>query len=198
MDGDVADVEKLIFLARKYDALLFLDEAHATGVQGKNGYGGSTNFDLDYSSTIVMGTFSKALASSGAYVACSKKIKEYLIQVSKEFIYSTALSPFCIGVAKYNWDLLKTDEMKNVRKRIIEFANKLRQEIKKPEAETNIIPITCNSIEEMLHIGDIFFKNKIIVSSVRPPTCPTPRIRLAANASHEEKDLESVLKVLKK
>jgi 8-amino-7-oxononanoate synthase len=194
MDGDVADVKKLTFLAQKYGALLFLDEAHATGLYGENGYGLSTDFDLDYSSTIVAGTFSKALASSGAYVACSKKIKEYLIQLSKGFIYSTALSPFCIGVAKYNWNLLKTDEMKTLGKRVIELANVLRRKMGNPESETNIIPIIFENTEAMLRASNVFFENKIIVSPIRPPTSPTPRIRLAVNASHDEKDLDAVLK----
>jgi 8-amino-7-oxononanoate synthase len=186
----------LIFLAQKYETLLFLDEAHATGLYGKNGYGMSTNFNLNYNSTVVMGTFSKALASAGAYVACSEKIKEYLLQKSKGFIYSTALPPFCIGVAQYNWNLLKTDEMKKTARRVVELADKLRCQIGGSGSKTNIIPIRFNSIEEMLRSNDIFLENKIIVSAVRPPTSPVARIRLAVSAFHTERDLEAVGKLL--
>jgi 8-amino-7-oxononanoate synthase len=196
MDGDVADLEKLIFLAQKYEALLFLDEAHATGLYGKNGCGISTNFNLDHDSTIVMGTFSKALASSGAYVACSGKIKEYLLQKSKGFIYSTALSPFCIGVAQYNWNLLKTDEVRATAQRVIKLADKLRHKVGGTGSNTNIVPIKFDSIEEMLSVHDICLKNKIRTSAVRPPTSPVAKIRLAINAFHTERDLEVVQAML--
>jgi 8-amino-7-oxononanoate synthase len=192
MDGDAANLEKLIFLAQKYGALLFLDEAHATGLYGKNGYGISTNFDLDYESTIVMGTFSKALASAGAYVTCSEKIKKYLLQKSRGFIYSTALPPFCIGVAQYNWNLLKTDEMKKITQRIIRLADELRRQIGGSGSKTNIISIKFNSIEEMLAAHNVFLRNRIMASAVRPPTSPVAKIRLAINAFHTEKDLEAI------
>lgn len=199
MDGDIADVERLSQLSEKYHAILYLDEAHATGLYGKHGCGLSANFPLNPKTTVVMGTFSKALASSGAYAACSNLFKEYLIQVSKGFIYSTALSPFCIGVAEHNWGKIPTFD--SARKRIFELADYLRNQLEKKGCKyigngTNIVPIIFDSTEQMLTVHDNLLKNNIITSAVRPPTSPTSRIRIAINARHSLEDVNLLLDVL--
>lgn len=94
MDGDRADISILSELAQKYNALLYLDEAHATGLYGPQGYGMTEGAALDPERTIVMGTFSKALGSSGAYIATNRLLIDFLIQRCRSFIYSTSLSPF--------------------------------------------------------------------------------------------------------
>ena len=196
MDGDIADLQTLSDLAQQYDAYLYLDEAHATGLYGEKGYGLSTNVNLDKCSTIVMGTFSKALASCGAYVACSELLKNYLIQVSKGFIYSTAISPFCIGVAEYNWRRLPN--LNDIRTEIFQKADYLRQvltekEIKFIGKNTNIVSIIFETTEKMLTAHGKLLKNNIITSAVRRPTSPTPRIRLAINATHSYEDINLLL-----
>ena len=199
MDGDIADLQRLSALAHKYGAFLYLDEAHATGLYGKRGYGFSMNFNLDKDSVIVMGTFSKALASCGAYVACSKILKDYLIQVSKGFIYSTAISPFCIGVAQYNWR--KLPDFDGIRVEILKKSDYFRQELKKRGTKfigknTNIVAITFGDTEEMLAVHERLLKKNIITSAIRRPTSPTPRIRLAFNATHSYEDINLLLDVL--
>lgn len=199
MDGDIADLHQLIHLAEKYNALLYLDEAHATGLYGNHGYGISTNFDFDVSRTIIMGTFSKALASSGAYVACSQKFKEFLLQISKGFIYSTALSPFCIGVAQHNWKMLP--QLNKERKELIAKASYLRKKLvtngyKCIGNKTNIVPIVYDDTAKMLDDYRKFRDQKIITSAVRRPTSPTPRIRIAVNVSHSYSDMDRLAETL--
>ncbi len=199
MDGDKADIKILSELSEKYEAILYLDEAHATGLYGGKGYGLSTNFKLNSHSTIVMGTFSKALASNGAYVACSKLFKDFLIQVSKGFIYSTALSPFCIGVAQHNWKTIKN--LDRVRRDIFEKSDYLRSGLTKLGFEyvgsgTNIVPIVFDSTEKMLKVHRNLLDKKIITSAVRKPTSPTPRLRIAVNALHTYEDIDLLLKNL--
>ncbi|MDR3151595.1 MAG: aminotransferase class I/II-fold pyridoxal phosphate-dependent enzyme [Holosporaceae bacterium] len=199
MDGDMADLEALSYLSRKYGALLFLDEAHATGLHGKNGHGLSTNFRWDQELTIVMGTFSKALASSGAYVAGDKLLKEYLVNKCKGFIYSTALSPFCLGVALHNWTLLP--QLNETRSRIIALSDKFRLNIgrlgyKITGHGTNIVAIIFDSLAELYRVSEKLLGNGVLASLVRPPTSPTPRIRFAVSAAHREEDFDVVLEVL--
>jgi 8-amino-7-oxononanoate synthase len=199
MDGDMADIGILSSLSQQYGATLILDEAHATGLYGENGYGLSTNYELDPSSSIIMGTFSKALASSGAYIACSRLIRDFLIQKSKGFIYSTALPPFCMGVAAHNWNLLKN--MAETRYALLKSAEDFRDKVcqlgyRTIGSGTNIIPIIFDSIDKMLHQYEIFLKNEIMISAIRPPTSPTPRLRLALNAGHTEEHLSHALKIL--
>ena len=106
MDGDKVDIERLIQLAQQYNALLYVDEAHGTGMFGTKGYG----LTEDYGSEVdlVMGTFSKALGSQGAYLTCSKTMKRYLVNAAKGLIYSTAPSPIQIATMQAAWDLLPT------------------------------------------------------------------------------------------
>ncbi|MDR0632148.1 MAG: 8-amino-7-oxononanoate synthase [Holosporaceae bacterium] len=201
MDGDVADIKALSYLSQKYGALLFLDEAHATGLYGKDGHGLSTDFQLGRDSTIVMGTFSKALSSSGAYVASNKLLKEYLINKSRGFIYSTALSPFCIGVAMHNWNLVGT--LGETRRRIMQFSDELRCDVHKlgykvVGSGTNVISIVFENADLMCGIHRKLRQHGVLTSLIRPPTSPTMRIRLAVNATHTKKDLEAVTEGLKK
>lgn len=199
MDGDTAELKILSELAERYDAVLYLDEAHATGLYGKHGYGLSTNSQLHSDSTIVMGTFSKALASCGAYVACPNIFKQYLVQTSKEFIYSTALSPFCVGVAEHNWKLLPS--LDGIRKEILTKSDYLRNKLsnlgyKYIGSGTNIISVLFDSTENMLHAHEKLLDNGIIVSAIRRPTSPSPRLRIAVTAMHSYDDLDSLFSSL--
>jgi len=196
MDGDIADVRTLSYLAKKYNAVLYLDEAHATGLYGKDGYGIASEFELDKQSTIIMGTFSKALASNGAYVACSSKFKNYLIQVSKAFIYSTALSPFSIGVARYNWSNLPNFE--SIRKNVFEKSKYAMELLQNNKIEyfghgTNIILLPYSSTEKMLDVHKKMLSQGIVSGAIRRPTAPTPRIRISINANHSYEDIDSLV-----
>lgn len=199
MDGDIANLKQLIDLSKKYNAILYLDEAHATGLYGRNGYGFSTDYALNSDSTITMGTFSKALASNGAYVACSDLLKKYLVQNSKGFVYSTALSPFCIGVAKYNWELLPS--LGELRKNLPAKAKYLRKQLigkgyRFSGSETNIVSVLFDSTEKMLATHKKLLSKGIVTSAIRRPTSPTPRLRLALTAGHSYDDVDLFLQYL--
>lgn len=187
MDGDKANLKILSNLANKYGAMLYIDEAHSTGLYGKKGYGLSTMYELDAESTIVMGTFSKAIGSSGAYLVCSKTIKDFLYQKCRGMIYSTSPSPFCIGAAKKAWGIIPS--MDNIRIKILQNSQYLRDNINNKDHkilgyETNITSVIFNNTEQMLDVKNILSKNNIIVSAIRKPTSPTPRLRIAVNALH--------------
>ena len=196
MDGDIADIQALVDLAEQYEAMLYLDEAHATGLYGKNGYGLSTNFDFNKEKTIIMGTFSKAIGVSGAYVACSTLIKDFLIQKCKSFIYSTALSPFCVGATQKAWSMLPF--LGNLRRSIMQKADRLRRALNGAGNKTNIVPILFKITEEMMGKKQLLQDNGIIVSGIRPPTSPTPRLRIAINATHSYTDIEKLIEILAK
>ena len=196
MDGDIANIQTLINLSEKYDTLLYFDEAHATGLYGKNGYGLTSDFNFNKDKTIIMGTLSKAIGSSGAYIASSALIKDFLIQRCRSFIYSTALSPFCIGAAYKSWQMLP--HLGKLRNRIINLANKLRTSFDMQEGTTNIVPIKFKSINNMMKKKEDLQNNGIIVSGIRPPTSPTPRLRIAINAIHTDTEIEQLIEILKK
>jgi 8-amino-7-oxononanoate synthase len=95
MDGDPVDLKRLISLAKQYEAMLYVDDAHCVGVYGPNGWGNAAEYSEDID--IIMGTFSKGLGSFGGYIACSNTIKEYLVNRCKGLIYSTALPAPVLG-----------------------------------------------------------------------------------------------------
>lgn len=199
MDGDRADISILSMLAQKYGALLYLDEAHATGLYGPQGYGLTEGAPLNPEQTVVMGTFSKALGSSGAYVATNRLLTDFLIQKCRSFIYSTSLSPFCIGAAQEAWRLIP--DFAPARARLFHQSALLRDRLRTRGFHaigegTNILPLLMkdNTAAETLH--KYLLARGIITSFIRRPTSPTPRLRLALTAKHSNVALARLIQAL--
>ena len=142
-----------------------------------------------------MGTFSKAIGVSGAYVACTTLIKDFLIQKCKSFIYSTALSPFCVGATQKAWSMLPF--LGNLRRSIMQKADRLRRALNGAGNKTNIVPIVFRTTEEMMEKKSLLQESGIIVSGIRPPTSPTPRLRIAINGNHSDNDIERLIEILR-
>lgn len=203
MDGDVLLINDLLNIAEQYAAFVYLDEAHATGVVGTNGYGLSAKLDFKNIPHLLMGTFSKALGCCGAYVATSKVIKNYLINKAPGFIYSTALSPMIIGAVLKAWNMIGT--MENQRKILFSNADNLRINLQRLGCNTglsksHIIPVILGGEELTIKKTKYLLNNNIIVSCVRPPTVPigTSRLRIAINANHSIEDIQQLIDGFKK
>jgi len=202
MDGDIAPIEAIAQIALANNALLYLDEAHAIGMIGKDGYGVSSGIDLSNNFRIIMGTFSKAIGTSGAYIACSKIMKDYIINFCPGFIYSTANSPLTLGAAYSSWCLLPQLHIK--RKNINDNSKYFRDRCKSigldiGQSSTNIVPIILETEERALSAQKILSDNGIKVSCIRPPTVPPrkSRIRIAIRSSHSISDIDKLLEILK-
>ncbi len=201
MDGDIVPIEEIFALSKEYEAFLYLDEAHATGIIGHDGYGLSTNVNLQEIPHLVLGTFSKALGCFGAYVACSNVIKNYLINKCSGFIYSTSLSPMIIGAAAKAWHLVR--HLANQRKTLLFKAANLKNHLQNlgfntGDSVTHIIPIILGDETTVINAKEKLLKHGLIVSAIRPPTVPTgtSRLRIALNVSHTESDLDHLVHVL--
>jgi glycine C-acetyltransferase len=109
MDGDIAPLPELVSLAEKYDAVIMVDDAHATGVLGEQGRGTVDHFGLEGRVHIQMGTLGKALGSFGAYAAASKDVADYLLNTSRSYIFSTSLPPAVCAASIAALDILQTD-----------------------------------------------------------------------------------------
>lgn len=196
MDGDVLDMPALIDLADEFDAFLYLDEAHATGILGRSGYGlASGHMQRDGRSRgVAMGTFSKALGAAGAYVACSAGVREYLVNRCTGFIYSTAPSPAVIGAVSAAWERLP--QMGVQREQLMGRAAQLRARLHESgfntgTSGTHIIPIIVGTEEAALDLKAWLLECGIISSAIRPPTVPphTARVRIALSLSHTDAQL---------
>lgn len=202
MDGDIVPMDEIFKLSKEHEAFLYLDEAHATGIIGHDGYGLSTNINLQEIPHLTLGTFSKALGCFGAYVSCSNIIKHYLINKCSGFIYSTSLSPMLIGAAAKAWDLIR--HLADQRQALSFKAQKLRSNLQKlgfniGHSMTHIIPIILGNETHAMHAKEKLLKNGLMVSAIRPPTVPpgTSRLRIALNASHTDSNLDYLVDIIK-
>ena len=187
MDGDTADIAALSALAKRYNAFFYLDEAHATGVLGPQGRGLSHGHEVD----LVMGTFSKALGSMGAYIAGSRALCDWIITACSGFIYSTAPSPPMLGAMDAALELMP--DLEAARLRLRQNAALLRQRLNEAGIDTGgsttqIIPVMIGDEETTLALAETLEKQGLLTIAIRPPTVPagSARLRLALSASHDE------------
>lgn len=192
MDGDRADIPALAGLARRFNAFLYLDEAHATGVLGRDGFGLSA--DHPGAANLVMGTFGKALGGFGAYAACSAALRDYLINRCGGLIYSTALPPTVLGAMDAALDLLPT--LGEARARLLRNAEELRAAWRGAGLDcgastTQIVPLMVGDDEAAMTLSRALEEEGFLAVAIRPPTVPegTSRLRIALSAAHEEEDL---------
>ncbi len=191
MDGDVADLARLGALAGTHDAFLYVDEAHATGVLGPHGAGLCAGIGAD----LVMGTFSKALGGFGAYVAGSRLLIDYLVNMASGFIFSTAPPPAMLGAIDAALDLVPG--MDAGRARLAAHADRLRARlgaagIDTARSATQIVPAIIGEAGAALALAEALAADGILAAAIRPPTVPpgTSRLRLALSAAHGEEDIE--------
>jgi len=196
MDGDRADVARLAEIARRFNAFLYLDEAHATGVLGRNGFGLSA--DLPGAADLVMGTFGKALGSFGAYVACSQALRDFLINRCGGFIYSTSLPPPVLGAIDAALDLVP--EMEPLRAKLQRRSARVRDALRAQGvgcglSETQIIPVIVGAEDTALEFARRLEDEGILAVAIRPPTVPpgTSRVRFSITAAHEENDIDRLI-----
>ena len=200
MDGDCADVVTLGTLARRYGALLYVDEAHATGVVGPSGFGLCAGLD---SVDVAMGTFGKALGGFGAYIACDTILRDYLIQRCGGLIYSTALPPSVLGTMEAALELVPNlqPERNHLQKESARLRDALRtQGWNCGTSTTHIIPIILGTEDAALTLAESLHQDGILVAAIRPPTVPrgTSRLRLSLSAAHTSEAIDSLIATMQK
>ena len=197
MDGDVADIKKLIELKQKYDCYLMLDEAHAFGIFGNNLAGIADRDALLEHIDIITATLGKSFASMGAFCVASKTIIDYLINKANSFIFSTALPSINIMWTNFlieeNFDIVKSKAIK-LNKLIIEAHNYIQD-----GGNTQIVPVIIGDNNKTIKVAEILQSKGYYVLPVRPPTVPvnTSRLRLSLTADitiEEFKDLINTVK----
>jgi len=197
MDGDRPSLKEIVSLKEKYNSMIMVDEAHATGIFGENGSGVVEEENLTGNIDLIMGTFSKALGSFGAYLACSNRVKEYLINICRSFIYSTALPPSVIAANLVSLDLVRDEPFR--RKTLLENANYLRQELQKHgfrvKGTSQIIPLIIGDSQKAIKLSENLKKNGYYVLPIRPPTVPAgeARLRFSLTWQHSKNILEKLV-----
>lgn len=189
MDGDQADVTHLAKIAQQHNALLYLDDAHSMGVVGDKGQGSSSIAAPD----IVMATFGKSIATSGAFVACDELLADYLVNFSRHYIYSTAISPALAWATKKSIEIIQTENWR--REKIVELsqllASKLSHKVQLINNASSIHAIVIGDEVATLDVCQKLRDKGIWLSAIRPPTVPknSSRLRVTVTSSHKIKDI---------
>ena len=184
MEGDIAPLAALVALARKYDAAVIVDEAHATGVWGPEGRGIATELGLEREMLAIVHTCGKALASAGAFVCGSGALREHLINRARTFVFSTAMPPYVAGQICTALALARDAEAERVHLRAI--AEALREGLAAAglpygTSSTQIVPVVLGTNEAALHVASELQRDGFAVKAIRPPTVPvgSARIRIS-------------------
>ena len=198
MDGDIADVRVLKKIAREYDCLLYLDEAHATGTIGETGRGSLELFGEEWEDyVVIMGTLSKAIGAYGAFVCASQAICNYLINKSRSLIFSTSLPPsVCAGARKAIEIIQREPEriksLRGMEERMYSMLKDLGYEVY--YSKTPILPIMVYSESKALSISSCLMEKGVFIQAIRYPTVPfgRARLRLTASLSYTDEDLTAL------
>jgi 8-amino-7-oxononanoate synthase len=195
MDGDLAPLPRLVELARRHDAWLMTDDAHALGVIG-GGRGSAFASEPPLEIPLQMGTLSKAAGAYGGYLCASEPVAELVRNRAPSFVYSTGLPPGTVAAAIAALDIIG-DEPERVRAPV-ERARLFTAALGLPQAQSAIVPIVLGSAERALAVSAELERQGYLVTAIRPPTVPlgTARLRFAFSAAHSIEDVTSVAETL--
>ena len=201
MDGDIAPLDKIIKLCKKYSCISMIDEAHATGVLGNTGSGASEMFGLQNEIDICMGTLSKAIGSVGGYVAGSKELIDYLKNKARSFIFDTSLPASSLTASLKSINIIKTKpELRlNLEKNIKYLKDYLsNSKFSFLDSSTPIIPVILGDEKKALKVSKLLLKKGIFVPAVRPPSVPKgeSRIRITLMSTHKRKHIDKLINVM--
>lgn len=201
MDGDEADLQRLVALKRIYNKVwLYVDEAHAVGVRGQHGLGCAEEqgciADIDF----LCGTFGKALASVGGYIVCSKVVRDYLVNRMRTLIFTTALPPVNLQWTQFIMERL--DDFAPRREHIKRISATLRTALLQKGYDclstSHILPLTIGDSHEAVLTAEELQRKGFYALPVRPPTVPegTSRIRFSLTAAITEEEISKLIKLI--
>lgn len=203
MDGDVAPLPQLLELAERYDAWLVIDDAHGFGVLGAQGRGSLSHFGIAASPRLIyMGTLGKAAGASGAFVAASATVIEWLLQRARTYIFTTGSSPIIACALLASLDLIEQGEAR--RQRLQQLTAQLRDGLATTRwqlmpSPTAIQPIIVGDNHEVLRVANALLERGLWVPAIRPPTVPkgSARLRVSLTAAHTPAMVEQLVSALR-
>lgn len=210
MDGTLADLPGLLDLAQQHDAWLVIDDAHGLGVLGPQGQGSLAHFGMHSERLIYMGTLGKAAGVGGAFVAAHPTLIEWLLQVGRPYIFTTAMPPAQAHALTTSLNLIASEEGRQRRGHLHSLITCLRTGLqtlidKYPNlgwqlvpSQTAIQPMIIGSNASALRLSASLEKRGLWVPAIRPPTVPegTARLRITLSAAHESRDITALLAAL--
>lgn len=198
MDGDIAPLEEILALCERYDAWLYIDDAHGFGVLGEQGRGALQHFSLSSPNIIYMATLGKAAGVSGAFVAGAAPVIDYLMQNARTYIYTTAMPPALAAASLAALELIEqsAERRSHLNKLIEQLKSGLRcKRWQLASSATAIQPLIIGSNDEAVKASECLQQQGILVPAIRPPTVPTnsARLRITLSAGHTAADVDQLI-----
>jgi glycine C-acetyltransferase len=198
MDGDIGKLPEIVELGERYGAAVYVDDAHASGVLGRNGRGSVDHFDLNGRVDIQVGTFSKAIGAQGGYIAGIQPLRDFLIHKARTMLFSNALPPSVIATCIAAIDVLETepeliDRMWSNTRYFKDALRKLGFDI--GESITPITPVIAGSGAMAHKLSDRLFEEGVFAQGIGFPTVPEARsrVRTIVTASHTQENLDAAI-----
>jgi 8-amino-7-oxononanoate synthase len=202
MDGDQAKLIELAKVAKYNNAWLYVDDAHSIGVIGAQGKGSASVLTDENQADITMATFGKAIATSGAFLACDENVHEYLINFARHYIYSTAISPALAWATIKSIDLIQQEQWR--RDKIVElsalFIKLLDASIEVIPSSSSIHAIIVGDEQKALDVSEEMKKQGLWLTAIRPPTVApgSSRLRVTICSNHNRNDINNLARCLNK
>ena len=202
MGGDIADLPSIVHLAKQYGARVMVDDAHGLGVLGEGGRGTASYFGLEDEVDIIMGTFSKSLASIGGFMAAKAEVADFVRHSSRPFIFCASITPASCATARKALEILRSEP--ELPKKLLGLAAHMRENLRAAgirirESNTPIIPIYTYEAENTLRAAKALFDAGVYVNPVLPPATPPSEclLRTSYMATHTEALLDEACGIIR-
>ncbi len=203
MDGDIAPLAEIVALAEEYGAFVMVDDAHASGVLGKNGRGSVSHFDLDGRVALQIGTLSKGIGALGGYVACSQDMKDYLLNRARPVLFSTSHPPSVVATCIAALDILESDN--SLVERLWENTSFFKKGLEQlgfntGQSETPITPVIVGEGARAVKLSTRLFEEGVFAQAIVYPTVAVDkcRVRTIVTALHTHDELSKALEIFER
>jgi 8-amino-7-oxononanoate synthase len=201
MEGDIADLQGITKLAKPYGARVYVDEAHGIGVLGATGAGAAEHLGVLDDVDIVMGTFSKSLASVGGFIAAERAVVDYLKHTARPFVFSASLPAASVAAVAASLQIMKKEPER--RMHLLRIAQLLREELRSRgfsvlPGETAIVPVVIGEEIDLCRLCKTLLEEGIYINPVLRPAAAQNLLRISCTAAHTEKHVERLVATLER
>jgi 7-keto-8-aminopelargonate synthetase-like enzyme len=199
MEGDFADLQGVVRLAKPYGARVYVDEAHGIGVLGPTGAGAAEHLGVLDDVDIVMGTFSKSLASVGGFIAADRAVIDYLKHTARPFVFSASLPAASVAAVAAALQIMRDEPER--RHHLLRIASMLREELQARgfsvlPGETAIVPVVIREELDLCRLCKALLEEGIYINPVLRPAAAQNLLRISCTSAHTEKHVEKLISTL--
>jgi 8-amino-7-oxononanoate synthase len=199
MEGDIADLQGVVRLAKPYGARVYVDEAHGIGVLGETGAGAAEHLGVLDDVDIIMGTFSKSLASVGGFIAADRAVIDYLKHTARPFVFSASLPAASVAAVAAALHIMRDEPER--RHHLLRIAQMLREELQARgfsvlPGETAIVPVVIREELDLCRLCKALLEEGIYINPVLRPAAAQNLLRISCTSAHTEKHVEKLISTL--